>query len=50
MELQWIPVHVGIGSNDTADKSAKEATEWRLKKLRREGTREKNTSLTYAKV
>ena len=41
---------MGIDGNEAADKSAKEATGWRLKKLRRGKTREEDTPSTATKA
>lgn len=46
VELHWVPAHTDIKGNEHADKLAKEATGWRLKRLRRGKTREENTTST----
>lgn len=50
IELHWVSAHMGIAGNETADKAAKEATGWRVKRTRRGGTRELDTSSTAAQT
>ena len=50
VELHRVPAHVGIDGNEAVDKLAKEATGWRLKKLRLGKTREEDTSSTATKA
>lgn len=43
IELHWIPIYMSIAGKELANKVAKEAIGWRLKKRRRGGIRKLNT-------